>query len=138
MIKKIKNYFLALASSLALLAPALAMPVAVHAAEPDLQGSLCTGADLQLGSPSSCVDPTAEDDVNNIIATVINIFSVIVGVIAVIMIIVGGIRYVLSGGDSTATTAARNTILFAIVGLVVVALAQIIVRFVLNRVTNPV
>jgi hypothetical protein len=56
-------------------------------------------------------------------------------VVAVIMIIVGGLKYITSGGDSGNITSAKNTILYAIVGLIVVALAQIIVRFVLERAT---
>ncbi len=51
------------------------------------------------------------------------------------MIIVGGLKYITSGGDSGNITSAKNTILYAIVGLIVVALAQIIVRFVLQRAT---
>jgi hypothetical protein len=54
----------------------------------------------------------------------------------VIMIIVGGFRYITSGGNDASVTAAKNTILYAIIGLVVVALAQIIVRFTLGKLTN--
>jgi len=60
----------------------------------------------------------------------------IVAVIAVIMIIIGGVRYITSGGDSGNVTNAKNTILYAIIGLVVVALAQILVKFVLNKVST--
>ncbi len=77
---------------------------------------------------------TATDRVNNIIKLVINIFSLVVGVISVIMIIVGGLKYITSSGDSGNVTGAKNTILYAIIGLVVVALAQVIVRFVLAKV----
>ncbi len=52
------------------------------------------------------------------------------------MIIFGGVRYITSNGDSSNITTARNTIVFAIVGLVIVALAQIIVHFVLQRVAT--
>lgn len=72
--------------------------------------------------------------VNKVIAAVINILSVIVGVIAVIMIIVGGLKYMTSVGDSNKTASARNTITYAIVGLILVALAQVIVRFVLGAI----
>ena len=57
-------------------------------------------------------------------------------VTAVMMIIVGGFRYITSGGASDSVSSAKNTIIYAIVGLVVVALAQFIVQFVLNRVTS--
>jgi hypothetical protein len=60
---------------------------------------------------------------------------VIVGVAAVIMIIIGGFRYITSSGDSASVNSAKNTILYAIIGLVIVALAQVIVRFVLNQVS---
>lgn len=72
-------------------------------------------------------------DISNVIKTVINIMSAIGGIIAVIMIIIGGIRYITSSGDSNSTASARNTIIYALVGLVVVAFAQVIVQFVLER-----
>jgi hypothetical protein len=52
------------------------------------------------------------------------------------MIILGGFKYITSGGDTGNVTGAKNTILYAIVGLVIVALAQIIVRFVLDKTTS--
>lgn len=68
-----------------------------------------------------------------LIETIVDIFSLVVGIVAVIMIIIGGMKYVLSSGDSSNVTSAKNTILYAIVGLVIVALAQVIVVFVLNQ-----
>lgn len=56
----------------------------------------------------------------------------IVGIIAVIMLIVGGIKYVVSGGDSKKVTDAKNTILYAIIGLVICVLAFAIVNFVIH------
>lgn len=91
-----------------------------------------------LNCGSAAVDEEGANDeagerVDSIIKTVINIFSIVVGVVSVIMIIIGGLKYITSGGDSGNVTGAKNTILYAIIGLVVVALAQIIVRFVLER-----
>ncbi|MBQ9018119.1 hypothetical protein IJ118_03630 [Candidatus Saccharibacteria bacterium] len=63
---------------------------------------------------------------------VTNIILYIVGIIAVIMLIIGGIRYVVSGGDSKKVTDAKNTVLYAIIGLVVCILAFAIVNFVVN------
>jgi hypothetical protein len=51
------------------------------------------------------------------------------------MVIIGGFRYIVSNGDSNGVSGAKNTILYAIVGLVIVLFAQVIVRFVLTRVT---
>jgi hypothetical protein len=134
MIKSIKSLLLTIASTGALLMP-VAVPVTVYAQ--NISEDLCAGANLDINQQNcNPVDPQAEDNVNDIIRLVINLFSVFVGVIAVIFIIVGGIKYITSGGDSGNVTSAKNTILFAIVGLVIVALAQIVVRFVLSRVTT--
>ena len=60
---------------------------------------------------------------------IINTLLFIVGAIAVVMVIVGGLRYVISAGDQNAVTAAKNTILYAVMGLVIAMLAFAIVRF---------
>lgn len=82
-----------------------------------------------------CNTVDAESEVSSLVVTVVDILSLIVGAASVVMLIIGGFRYVISGGDANSISAAKNTILYAIVGLVIVALAQFIVRFVLNRVT---
>jgi hypothetical protein len=66
------------------------------------------------------------------ITTIVNIMLYILGAIAVIMIVIGGIRYTTSNGDSAGISGAKNTILYAIVGLVVAILAYAIVNFVLG------
>ena len=67
-----------------------------------------------------------------IFRTVTNILLFLVGAVSVIMLIIGGIRYVVSGGDQSAVTAAKNTILYAIVGIVVAFLAYAAVNFVVS------
>ncbi len=52
------------------------------------------------------------------------------------MLIIGGIRYTISGGDSTAVTSAKNTILYAVIGIIVALLAYAIVNFVLDSFTT--
>ena len=64
--------------------------------------------------------------------TITNVLLFLIGAISVIMLIVGGLRYVVSGGDSTAVTNAKNTILYAIVGIVVAILAYAVVTFVIT------
>ncbi len=64
--------------------------------------------------------------------TITNVLLFIIGAISVIMLIIGGIRYTVSGGDQTAITAAKNTILYAIVGLVIAILAFAVVNFVVS------
>ena len=64
--------------------------------------------------------------------TITNVLLFIIGAISVIMLIIGGIRYVVSGGDSGAVTSAKNTILYAVVGIIVAILAYALVNFVVK------
>ena len=72
----------------------------------------------------------AED---GIFKDIVNVLLFIIGAVAVIMLIYGGFRYVTSGGDSSGVTAAKNTILYAIVGVIVAILAYAVVNFVVYR-----
>lgn len=108
-------------------------PALAHAQTDQIQNGLCQGASLKVDGSCDATDPGATDKVNGLIKLVINIFSLVVGVVAVIMIIIGGLKYITSSGDSNNITSAKNTILYAIIGLIVVALAQFIVKFVLNK-----
>ncbi|MDB5168022.1 MAG: conserved rane protein of unknown function [Candidatus Saccharibacteria bacterium] len=67
-----------------------------------------------------------------IFSTITNVLLFVIGAISVIMIIIGGLRYVISGGDSSNVTAAKNTILYAVVGLIVALFAYAIINFVLT------
>jgi hypothetical protein len=91
-------------------------------------------------SGGTCSDGSAKAQPQDLISEIITIFSWVVGAISVIMLIFGGFKYVTSGGDSGKITSAKNTIVYALVGLVIVALSQVIVNFVLyktNCTVNP-
>lgn len=83
-----------------------------------------------------CNASSGTDGFNKIIALVINVLSMIVGAVAVIMLIIGGFRYIMSNGDSNGTAAAKNTIMYAIIGLVIVLFAQLIVAFVFDKASD--
>jgi uncharacterized membrane protein len=103
-----------------------------------IQSGLCGGSGLSLNN-TGCSDVALgnpQGALNKFITRIVNLFSVIVGIVAVVMIIVGGFRYVISGGDSANVTDAKNTILYAIVGLIIVAISQFLVRFVLSQATG--
>lgn len=120
-----------------LIVPLFVLSGVVSADSPDIQGSLCQGGDkAQLADSGSCSGVEGESSLNDLITNIVNILSLIVGVVAVVMIIIGGFRYITSGGDSGNVSGAKNTILYAIIGLVIVALAQFIVRFVLSKSTD--
>lgn len=85
-----------------------------------------------VASPDSpiCQDQT---NVNDIVTVVINILLFIIGIISVVMIIIGGIMYATSAGDPSKAGKAKNTILYAIIGLVVAFLAYAIVNWVVAQ-----
>ena len=74
--------------------------------------------------------------VGNLIKTVVSILSWVVGVISVIVLIIGGLKFITANGDSSAINSARSTIIYALVGVVIAALAQVLVVFVIGRFTN--
>lgn len=122
-----------LMSCLSMMTPALALNCASpQSSKEQIQCGACQAA----GTEANCQPDTAGSSLTQTIKKVINVISVIAGAAAVLMIIVGGFRYVTSAGNAEATKAARNTIVYAVVGLIIIALAQIIVHFVLNNVTN--
>lgn len=86
------------------------------------------------GQSSEICTSATKDNATDMVKNILNVLFVIIGILAVIMIIVGGFRYVLSAGDSSAVSAAKNTILYAVVGLIVALLAYAIVNFVINSV----
>ena len=102
------------------------------------QQAICEGVSIDQ-SGGSCTGNEAGGQVGRIIQIAIRIFQTIVGVISIFAIITAGLNYINSGGDSGKIKTAKDRILYAAIGLVVVALAQVIIQFVLNRVneSNP-
>ena len=91
------------------------------------------GASAGIGAARG--DNTPSNLVNgdsSIIKRAINIMLFAVGVLSVVMLIFGGFRYVISGGKKESVTNAKNTILYAIVGLLVSVFAYAIINFILG------
>ena len=76
---------------------------------------------------------SGETQVNGIIKTIVEVLLTAVGAISIIMIVIGGILFALSSGDAQKAAKARNTVLYAVVGLAVSLFASAIVNFVFNR-----
>ncbi len=128
--KFIKNLFISTllvlgiaGASLPLIQPAFAV------VNPQEQACIGTGG---TWTGSECTGNTATDDLPTIIQTIINVILFIIGAAAVIMIIIGGITYTTSGGDAAAVKKAKDTILYAVIGLVVAFLAFAIVNWVIG------
>ncbi len=124
--------------SVAAFTPGLVAASGTNLSESDINGQICSGI---KGSDTTNTTTTNTAPCNNngsngitsILRIVINIMSFVVGAVSVIMIIIGGLRYVTSGGNDQSIAGAKNTIIFALIGLVIVALAQIIVEFVFAK-----
>lgn len=65
---------------------------------------------------------------------IINLLITIAGIISVIMIIVGGIKYTTSGGDAKSITSGKDTLVYAVIGLVIAIMAFAIVNFVIGKI----
>lgn len=91
-------------------------------------GTIADGANAARGSqqPGNLFGDTG------VFSTISSVLLFIVGAIAVIMIVIGGLRYVISGGDATQVQAAKNTILYALVGIIIAILAYAAVNFVIG------
>lgn len=87
---------------------------------------------LTPGTGSGQVNiPTSSGD--EVLAGILGIVYFVAGVVAVVVIIIAGFMFVTAAGDPTTVTKAKNAILYAVVGLVVVALAFVITQFVMGR-----
>jgi hypothetical protein cdiviTM7_00647 len=99
---------------------------------------LASALSVQEGANAARADgmPTELIGDNGVFSRLTNTILLVVGLISVIMLVYGGLRYILSGGDSKKVTDAKNTILYAIIGLIISLLAFAIVNFVLNSVVG--
>lgn len=70
---------------------------------------------------------------NGILLRAGSILAWVIGAASVIMIIIGGIKYVTSSGDTNSVNSAKQTILYAAIGVVVSLMAQGIIYFVIKR-----
>ena len=120
-----------------LLVPALVLGLSfVPAPAYAVTDGTCDETDISFSEGADCA--RGEDQATNlfgtggIFATITNVLLFLIGAISVIMLIIGGIRYVVSGGDQAQVTGAKNTILYAIIGIIVAFLAYAAVRFVTN------
>ncbi len=101
---------------------AAACPTATDAKTQVLKGVNETGSDC------------SDTGVTNAFSVAVEVLSFIAGAVAVIMIIYSGFRYITSAGDASKVGAAKTTLIYALVGIVVVALSQLLIRFVIHHV----
>lgn len=141
MIKKFKSIILLTITSLTLAVPTLVPALASTATADNIQSGFCTGVNNGANNTNNSDCGTAGNsttgtNLSGVASKIVNIFSIIVGIVAVLMIIYGGFRYITSGGASDKVGSAKNTLIYAVIGLIVVALAQLIVHYVINTATT--
>lgn len=131
--KRLQSKLMILAALLGILGGVLAYsPVGVSAASP--KEEICTGAGGEWKGGVCNTDGNRDGrTLGGFVKAIVNVLLFIIGAIAVIMIVVGGIKYTTSNGDSAGITSAKNTILYAVVGLVIALMAYAIVNFVLGQ-----
>lgn len=114
--------------------PALALSVAGVVAYPaaaancDVSGGISGAADCTKSNDQ----PTTLFGDGGVFQIISDVLLFIIGAVSVIMLIIGGIRYTISQGDQSAVTGAKNTILYAVIGIVVALLAYAAVHFVIG------
>lgn len=122
----------------------LAMPLAAlsptftsSAAAIDVLSQTCNNPDAPA-KPEFCKDNVNNDATllgpDGILMKVLNILSLIGGVIAIFVIIIGAVKLVASGGDTNSVASSRRAILYALLSLAIIAVAQIAVRFIISLV----
>lgn len=125
--------------SLAVLAVAFAF-VAVFVPVSPASAADCDASSLSISSGVDCAQGEGTPSTliggdGSIFNTIVNVLLFIIGAISVIMLIWGGIRYTTSAGNANNVTAAKNTIMYAIIGLIFAFLAFAIVNWVLVALT---
>ena len=119
--KRYRKTLVAAVLSLAVAAAAVVMPIALPSAS----------AQFKSGLDAARTQEMSTKPIGTTIGEVVNIFLYFVGAVAVIVVIWGGFQYITSSGDSQKATTAKNTIMYAVIGLVVAIFAYAIVNFVL-------
>ena len=120
--KRYRKTLVAAVLSLAVAVVAVVMPIALPSAS----------AQFKSGLDAARTDEMSTKPIGTTIGEVVNIFLYFVGAVAVIVVIWGGFQYITSSGDSQKATTAKNTIMYAVIGLVVAIFAYAIVNFVLT------
>ena len=90
-------------------------------------------------SHTVAVDPATGEKINPLTGTdgllykISTIIATVAGIVAIIVIVVSGFRYITSGGDAQKTASAKSTLIGAIIGLIIIVLAQSIITFVVRK-----
>jgi hypothetical protein len=123
--------FIRLFSTALLIAASVALvPATVSAAHDPFQNLECTRGGQGAGSAVCGV--SAGNPVNDVLHKITNIVAVLAGAAAIIVIVAAGIRFITAGGNPEEVAKARRTIIFAAVGLIIIAVARFIINLIIS------
>ena len=129
MSKKLKNILI---STLTVAVMVFGVAIIYQTGNTEIAGAI--NSEITSGMNATSAGTSTPTDANVVIKNVTNIMFFIIGAVSVIMLIYGGIRYTTSGGNTNSVTAAKNTVIYSIVGLVISILAYAIVNFVVTNI----
>ena len=132
--KTIKAKFASITAILYLLVSFSAAPLPVFACTTDNspKGQVEQSVAQTAGASTDCTG----SGVTTIVGNAIQLFSIIIGIAAVVMIMIAGFKYITANGDSNNINSAKSTLVYALIGVAIAALAQFLVHFVFNTVTS--
>ena len=128
MSKKLKNILI---STLTVAVMVFGVSIIYQTGNTEIAGAI--NSEITSGMNATSAGTSTPTDANVVIKNVTNIMFFIIGAVSVIMLIYGGIRYTTSGGNANSVTAAKNTIMYSIVGLIIAILAFAVVNFVVKQ-----
>ena len=129
MSKKLKNILI---STLMVAVMVFGVSIIYQTGNTEIAGAI--NSEITSGMNATSAGTSTPTDANVVIKNVTNIMFFIIGAVSVIMLIYGGIRYTTSGGNANSVTAAKNTVIYSIVGLVISIFAYAIVNFIVTNV----
>lgn len=112
------------------LVQAAPMPGASDAIFADFKSDACGGIG-QIGNGGCGANNNSK--ISGDLKTIVNLLSIVAGFAAVVMIIISGIKFITAQGEASSVSSARSSLVYALIGLVVVAVAQFLVHFVLGK-----
>lgn len=126
MVQRMKIIVLSLALLLGV--GSVALPAVAFASAS--QADACAGLS-QVDATNDC--DSKGSGLNSVVAAVVNILGWIVGIAAIVMVIYSGMKYITSGGDSNKVSSAKNALIYALIGLAIASLSQVLVHYVLTK-----
>ena len=137
--KSIKKLLITVSAVGALLFPVLT-PAFAGAAGPvaNVASGICGGANLSI-TPETCAPSSSTDNtLTNTIRLIVELLTLFVGFLSVVFLIFGAFKYISSGGDPGKVSSAKSTILYALIGLAIAVVAQVIVQLVIGKANSTI